>query len=166
MEHYDWSRFVTRININAPEEKLYLAWTTRSGIESWFLRRSEFREPDGSLRGDEEPVQEGDSYTWWWHGYPDSVFETGTILSANGKNAFSFRFGKAGICRVSIREEKGERIVELVQEEIPTDEVSMKNYHLGCKTGWVFYLANLKSILEGGIDLRNRNEQLQEMLNS
>jgi len=53
-----------------------------------------------------------------------------------------------------------------MQEEIPTDEKSMQSFYVGCKTGWTFYLANMKSILEGGIDLRNKNEKLQQMLNS
>jgi hypothetical protein len=32
--------------------------------------------------------------------------------------------------------------------------------------GWVFYLANLKSFPEGGIDLRNKNEKLKSVINS
>jgi hypothetical protein len=42
----------------------------------------------------------------------------------------------------------------------------MRNYHLGCKTGWTFYLANLKSLMEGGIDLRNKNEKIQRVINA
>jgi hypothetical protein len=38
------------------------------------------------------PVQEGDSYTWRWHGYPDDVTQSGKVLKANGKNLFSFSF--------------------------------------------------------------------------
>lgn len=37
---------------------------------------------------------------------------------------------------------------------------------LSCKTGWTSYLANLKSVLEGGIDPRNKNEQLKAVINS
>lgn len=40
MSNYDWSRFVTRINVNAPIEKLYWCWATREGMEYWFLRLS------------------------------------------------------------------------------------------------------------------------------
>ena len=40
---FDWSRFVVRISVKAPDEKLYNAWATRDGIESWFLRLSEFK---------------------------------------------------------------------------------------------------------------------------
>jgi hypothetical protein len=53
-----------------------------------------------------------------------------------------------------------------LQDEIPVNETAMHNWHLGCKTGWTFYLANLKSIYEGGIDLRNKNINLHEVINS
>jgi hypothetical protein len=37
---------------------------------------------------------------------------------------------------------------------------------MGCLGGWTFYLANLKSYLEGGVDLRNKNLALNNMVNS
>lgn len=37
---------------------------------------------------------------------------------------------------------------------------------LAVSVAGTFYLANLKSILEGGVDLRNKNEALKKMLNS
>lgn len=165
-QSYDWSRFTVRINVKAPESRLYHAWATRSGMEHWFLRLAEFKKPSGELRKDEEFVEKGDTYKWLWHGWPDDTVEYGEILGCNGKDQLSFSFGKAGHCHVTIREEEGEKIVELVQDKIPTDEKGMQYYHVGCKTGWTFYLANMKSLYEDGIDLRNRNVKLQEMINS
>jgi uncharacterized protein YndB with AHSA1/START domain len=166
MSNYDWSRFVARVNIKAPAEKLYWCWATREGIEYWFLRLSEYKKPDGILRGHQEPVQKEDSYKWRWHGWSDEVTEHGNILDCNGKDLFKFSFGKAGNCSVSIKEEMGQHIVELVQDNIPDTEEGRLMWHLGCKTGWTFYLANLKSLLEGGIDLRNKDERLQNIINS
>ena len=162
----DWGRFITRINVNAPVESLYNAWATRSGIERWFLRLSEYKKPDGTERKGDEGVATGDSCKWLWHGWPDSVAEYGKILDLNGKDFFKFSFGKAGNVTVTIRNEEGENIVELVQDNIPSDEDSKFTWHIGCKTGWTFYLANLKSILEGGIDLRNKNEKIQQVINA
>ena len=163
---YDWSRFVVRIAIKAPADKLYHAWATREGMEYWFLRLSEYKKPDGAIRGNKEYVEKGDTYKWLWHGWPDDTVEHGTILDCNGKDFFKFSFGKAGNCGVTIKKEEGEMMIELVQDRIPTDEQGMHYWHLGCKTGWTFYLANLKSLYEGGIDLRNKNEKLQQVLNS
>ena len=163
---YDWSRFVVRISINVLADKLYHAWATREGMEYWFLRLSEYKKPDGTIRDDNEYVDKGDTYKWLWHGWPDDTVEYGTILDCNGKDFFKFSFGKAGNCAVTIKKEEGEMMVELVQDNIPTDEQGKHYWHLGCKTGWTFYLANMKSLYEGGIDLRNKNEKLQQVLNS
>lgn len=165
-DSYTWSSFVTRINVNAAPEKLYSLWATRSGMEYWFLRLSEYKTPGGDLRKDNEPAQKNDSYRWRWHGWSDDVTEEGTILECNGKDIFKFSFGKAGNCTVKIKTEHGYTIVELSQDSIPDDDQGKHYWHVGCKTGWTFYLANLKSLCEGGIDLRNKDEHLKNMLNA
>jgi uncharacterized protein YndB with AHSA1/START domain len=166
MSAYNWSRFVTRINVNAPVEKLYWCWATREGMQYWFLRMSEYKKPDGTLRGNNEPVQKGDTYKWRWHGWSDEITEEGKIADANGKDFLKFSFGKAGDCSISIKQEHGYNIVELVQENIPDTDEGRHMWHLGCKTGWTFYLTNLKSLIEGGIDLRNRDEKLKDVVNA
>jgi uncharacterized protein YndB with AHSA1/START domain len=167
MSSFDWSRFSIRINIQSHSiEQLYRAWATKAGIEYWFLRMSEYSDPNGTLRSDDEPVQTGDTYRWRWFGYSDEVTETGEILDCNGTDFFKFRFGKAGDCSVRIYPEQDELIVELLQDNIPTDDKAKENWHIGCKTGWTFYLANMKSMFEGGIDLRNKDERIQDVINS
>lgn len=166
MANFNWNRFETRINVKAPIEKLYNCWATRQGMEEWFLRDCKYFLPDGTLRKKEEPVNKDDTYKWLWFGYDDEVVETGRIIEGNGKDFLKFSFGNGGNCTVTIKMEQGENMVALVQDNIPTDEEGMRNYHLGCKTGWTFYLANLKSIMEGGIDLRNKNENLKDMVNA
>ena len=94
------------------------------------------------------------------------MVEYGEVLDGNGKDVFKFSFGKAGNCTVRIYMEQGETVVELVQDNIPTDEQGMYYWHVGCKTGWTFYMANMKSLYEGGIDLRNKNVNLEQVLNA
>jgi uncharacterized protein YndB with AHSA1/START domain len=165
-QEYDWSSFTVRINIDASKESIYEAWTSQEMLELWFLRLAEFTDGTGNVRGRFDKIEEGDRYKWLWHGYGDDMSETGTILEANGADQLRFTFGKAGNCTVSVTEMAGENIIELRQDHIPTDEAGKKNYHIGCQLGWTFYFANLKSMLEGGIDMRNRNEQLKGMMNS
>jgi hypothetical protein len=167
MSSFDWSSFTVRINIkNNSIEQLYRAWATRGGIEYWFLRMSEYSKADGELRSVDEPVHTGDTYRWRWFGYNDDVTETGEILDCNGKDFFKFRFGNAGNCSVRIYPEQDELIVELLQDNIPTDDRGKELWHIGCKAGWTFYLANMKSMFEGGIDLRNKNEQIQNVVSA
>ena len=163
---YDWTRFVRRIPVTAERQAIYDAWATRKGLESWFLRKAEFRAPNGKALDGLQFAKAGDNYEWLWHGWSDDVVERGEVLEADGKDHFRFSFGKAGIVDVEIKTEGKETIVELTQESIPTDEPSKAMFHLGCSTGWTFYLANLKSILEGGLDLRNKNENLKNLVNS
>ncbi len=166
MPEFDWTTFTVRVPVNAATDELYRCWATRSGMEYWFLRLSEYKKPDGSERGQDEQVQKGDTYRWRWHGWNDEITELGEILECNGRDYFKFSFGKAGNCSVTIKEENEQTLVELLQDQIPDDEQGRQYWHLGCKTGWTFYLANLKSMLEGGLDLRNRDERLKNVINS
>jgi len=167
---YNWSSFIKRISINASVKDIYTMWTTKAGMEKWFLRKCDFTESNGELLFEEAAVQKGNLFTWYWHGWSDETKESGIILNANGTNTLSFTFGQEGaegmMCTVTIYEELGETICEITQENIPTDERGKTYYHIGCMTGWSFYLVNMKSILEGGIDLRNKNEQIKKVVNS
>ena len=162
----DWSRFVVRINIRTSRSRLYEAWASSAGMEAWFLRSCEYTDAGGRLLDPDKFAVRGTSYKFLWHGYTDDTFEFGEVLDANGRDYFRFRFGKAGTCTVRILLAGDELIVELEQEEIPLDEASRMMYHVGCKAGWTFYLTNLKSLMEGGIDLRNTDINLQDMLNA
>ncbi len=161
-----WNHFKLRINVNASIGEVYKAWTTQAGLESWFLRKALFAGSDGKNREPNTPVAEGDSYTWYWHGYPDSVLEKGKVLKANGKDHFVFTFSMNCPVTISIYQEAGETMVELVESELPTDLETIRKHFVGDSGGWVFYLANLKSVLEGGLDLRNKKLELTNVINS
>lgn len=165
MPDFDWSTFSVAINIKSTPDKLYKAWSTRTGMEDWFLRLSEFNRADGSILEPNEEIKSSDTYKWLWHGWPDETVEKGKIIEANGVDLIKFSFGNAGVCTVTIKPYKDEYIVQLKQEDIPDTEEGRQNWHVGCKTGWTFYLANMKSVLEGGIDLRNKDMSMPELLN-
>ena len=162
----DWSKFVIKIYINAPMQTVYDSWAIPERLEQWFLKRALFKDISGNDRAINAAVQVGDTYIWNWHGHPDTMTETGTIVIANQKDCFQFQFGKAGLVMVCLKEVLGQTEMLLTQENIPTDEKNKFNYHVGCSTGWTFYFANLKSILEGGLDLRNKNIELTNVINS
>jgi uncharacterized protein YndB with AHSA1/START domain len=162
----NWSSFKLRIPINAPVDEVYRRWSSSAGLLSWFLREADFKTNEGIPRPANDPLRPGDSYLWRWHGYRDDVTEQGTILSANHTDGISFSFGKAGNVSVKIYTVKDMTMCELEQDNIPTDEQGKEYYYIGCSKGWLFYLTNLKSVLEGGIDLRNRDIELQDVISS
>lgn len=159
-----FSAFKLRVNITTSIETAYKAWATRAGIESWFLRKAIFKDERGKERTGDTAVQENDTYTWLWHGYPDDVSEQGKVLKANGKNLFSFTFSMGCPVTISIYTELDQTIVELVESNLPTDEETIKKHYVGDSRGWIFYLANLKSVLEGGLDLRNKNDKILNVI--
>ena len=166
MSSYDWSKFELRIPINATPEVIYRALATKEGIESWFLREARFFTEESQPRTSTEYIQKGDRYTWLWHGYDDETVEHNDIIDANGHDSMSFVFAGHCIVTITIGMLDSETIVQLTQQNIPTGEDGRINIHLGCMEGWTFYLTNLKSILEGGLDLRNRNMNIGKVINS
>jgi len=163
---YNWREFTKRVPINAPAKSIYDAWTTQQGLESWFLRLSQFTQPNGVVRPKNKQVEAGDKYKWLWFGYPDDVFEENEILMANGWDQLQFVFTAGCIVTVSVKQEEGVAICELKQEMPMEDENQQQYYFIECSSGWGFYLTNLKSVLEGGLDLRNKNARLNKVITS
>jgi uncharacterized protein YndB with AHSA1/START domain len=164
MKNFDWTQFKRQIAIEAPMQLIYNAWAIPEEIERWFLSQTEYKNIKGESVLRNEKTKEGDVYDWQWYLYP--IHEKGKITQANGKDHYQFTF--ADNCIVDIRLEAYEKgtIVSLTQKDIPTDDDSKVNVRLGCHTGWSFYMVNLKSIYEGGLDLRNRDPKLKPMLNT
>ncbi len=163
---HKWSSFTLRVAIKADPQRIYDAWATQAGLERWFLRKAEFTNSDGTKRERSAHVQKGDVFEWLWFGYGDDTVERREVLEANGHNLFRFIFSGGCTVTIIIKHELGETLVELKQENIPLDEDPKMNLCLGCSNGWTFYMANLKSILEGGIDLRNKNDKIASVINA
>lgn len=145
---------------NTDIRSLYEAWATGEGLEKWFLRKANFYVVAGRQREPEEFILKEDVYEWYWEGWDDSAMEKGEILEANGADQIKFTFAKGTIVTVDLYSRNGMSIVELTQENIPEEPDPTKNLYIQCQTGWLFYMANLKSILEGGVDLRNKKLEL------
>ncbi len=175
MSTYDWKQFIKRIPIKASPKAIYDAWATQQGLESWFLRLAQFFKEDGTIRPKNSYIEAGDRYIWRWFGYSDAATEEEKILAANGWDMVQFGFSGGCIVTVSIIQEEGETICRLVQDmPMPArpgdsggeNEKEQQHLYIECGKGWAFYLTNLKSILEGGLDLRNKNIKLGNLVNS
>jgi len=159
----DWSQFTRRIAINADPKTLFEFWTSQTQLEKWFLSLATFLDRNQRVKNKTDQISAGDTYKWRWHG-SDEIAE-GEVLESNGLDKLKFTF-LGCIVDVKITTEHDEYIVNIIQSEIATDQSSRMNYYVECTRGWTFYLANLKSIAEGGIDLRNRNKSLKQVINS
>ncbi|MGB7068667.1 MAG: hypothetical protein WBD22_04175 [Pyrinomonadaceae bacterium] len=68
--------------------------------------------------------------------------------------------------QVALAEDAGETVCELRQLMTQETEEEKVYCFIECGLGWTFYLTNLKSFLEGGIDLRNKNDNLHGVINA
>ncbi len=163
---YNWKQFTKRIPIKASAKAIYDAWATQQGLESWFLRLAQFTKADGSSRPKNNHVEAGDRYKWLWFGYDDSATEEREIISANGWDQLKFSFSGGCVVTVSIKQEDSETLCELVQDMPMEDVTEQQHFFIECGSGWGFYMANLKSVLEGGLDLRNKNVNIGRVINA
>jgi uncharacterized protein YndB with AHSA1/START domain len=160
----DFSEFKLRVNIRTPIENAYRAWATPAGLQSWFIGKTVFTSKDGMVRTGEELLKEGDEYSIYFNAEPDVVKLRGKVLKANDKDLFSFTFSKGCPVTISIFTEHGETIIQLLESNLPTDEETIRKHFVGDTKGWIFYLVNLKSVLEGGLDLRNKNIEIRNVI--
>lgn len=158
-----WNEFKLRVNINSSTDAAYRSWATPAGLESWFLRQAGFYR-NGQRLPAQNLIEAGDTYEWRWYGYPDEVTERGKVLLANGSDRFVFTFSLGCPVTISVYTECDEVIVELVESNLPTDEKMILQHYVGDSKGWLFYLTNLKSVLEGGLDLRNKKTALTNVI--
>ncbi|KYG80797.1 SRPBCC family protein [Roseivirga echinicomitans] len=164
MKNFNWESFTQKIAVQSSLSELYDAWTVSEKIEKWFLSEATFYNSNGEALTPNQHVSQGGSYKWQWFLFDD--VEKGRITQANGSDFLQFTF--AGECLVDIKLTQVDDtvMVELTQKNIPTDDNSKQGIRLGCASGWAFFLVNLKSVYEGGLDLRNKNESLKGMLNN
>ena len=164
MKNFNWSKFSKRIFVNTELETAYNAWTKSAELEKWFLSKASFTTKENKKILPTENTVSGSVYKWNW--FAQNHYEKGTIINANGIDRIEFTF--AGNCKVLVElsKEENQTLVKLTQTEIPLDNNSKKNIRLGCAFGWTFYLLNLKSVLEGGLDLRNKDTELIGVINN
>lgn len=161
----EWKDFTRRIYVSAPIKTLFGAWATSAGLENWFLESAVFFSPDGTKKDSSELIREGDTYKWKWFGY--DLISKGKVIEINDKDHMKFTFGEnEEIIHLDFIE-KGDRVlIELRQYQKHPELEDRKRVYVGCYGGWTYHLANLKSVYEGGLDLREKNPDIDNLINS
>lgn len=159
----DWTSFTLQIAVKSDMETVWRAWSTSQGMEAWFLEKCHYYDKQNLVVAPDVESESGGTYNFRWYLY--DIEEQGKITEVVPFKLFQFTF--AGDCLVDIMfETKQDHVVVVLrQHNIPTDEKSKFSIRIGCLEGWTFYLANLKSILEGGIDLRGKIAGLRGLNN-
>ena len=150
-ESYDWSRFDIVFYYDQAPEEVFRAWTTPAGLTSFFIDRATFTGPDGAERAGQETTVAGDRYRWdWRHPY----WLEGDVTRVVADQELGFTFGSMQVS-VHFAAVEGKTELHLVQSGIPDSPDGRVFGHLNCRSCWIFFLTNLKSVLDTGTDLRD-----------
>lgn len=151
MSDYDWSQFHVHMYYLAPIDEVFRRFSTSAGMESFYVKRARFEGPHGVARKPDEMVQAGDNYKFE---YVHDFRHPGRILEVEPNRLVKFTFGMPTV-EVRFREVNGATEVDLHQTGCPTDEQSKLWLHLNCRSCWIYFLTNLRSVLAGGPDVRD-----------
>jgi hypothetical protein len=153
-ESYDWSKFEIFMYVQGDLEKIYDKWATSSGLKAFFIREATFTNANGRVKSKDIRFEADDSYEWlWWH---NDYRSKGKILRANAPKTISFSFGSSEVQLDFSNTRHGVQI-RLVQTKIQVSETEKVHTHLDCRSGWIYFLCNLKANVEHGIDIRQKN---------
>ena len=153
---YDWSKFEITYYYNAHITRVFRTFTESQGLESFFIARSVYTDQQGAVRDEHEQPRAGDTYQWQFR---QAFSVSGTISEIKQKQQFSFSFGPMQV-DVYFRVLGNQTEVHLVQSNIPDTKSGKVFGHLNCRSCWVFFMTNLTSILDYGVDLRDENPDL------
>lgn len=135
---YDWSQFKQSVAVAAPVEKVFKMWSDPKLLRKWFLSDAKME------------LKRNGRFEWEWLG---GIKEYGKILGVRKPSKLSFTFA-GSVCDVTMRKDRRGTLLTLHQHEIPVTDKYKAGVHLSCSCGWTFFLTNLKTFLEYGIDLR------------
>lgn len=167
MESYDWTQFHVHMFYRAPLTEVFDRFATGAGLASFYIRNGTFTAPDGTIRPPDERFATGDSYHFdylhdYAHGGVVHAVEDGRLVSFSfGPCDVTIRFrsvdGVVGSGEVVERPDGGGTFteVDLHQTSCPTEDPERAWLHLNCRSCWIYFMTNLRSVLAGGPDIRD-----------
>ena len=151
MDSFDWSQFHVRMYYLAPLERVFRYFSTAEGLESFFIYKANHTSQDGTIRKADEQVQAGDSYHWTYLHYYD---HGGKFLLVETNRLVRFTFGAMTV-DIHFREVEGATEVDLHQTNCATTDPDRAWQHLNCRSCWIYFMTNLRSVIAGGPDIRD-----------
>ncbi|MEO8664169.1 MAG: SRPBCC domain-containing protein [Ignavibacteria bacterium] len=161
-KNFSKEKFTHGIYLNAPAERVFEIIATPSGITKWFIGKAKYYYKDMNIRLGNEVIQKGDSYLWTW--LNKDLELKGIITAVDENKIFQFTFSPLYIVTIKINSEGNKTMLTLKQEYQESAVMDEFNF-INCCTCWVFFLTNLKSVIEHGIDLREAEADDEMLVN-
>ena len=160
--NFNLTEFHHSIYIDSSVDTVYNAVASARGICKWFMGSAVYTDIAGNER--ESSLNAGIGDTFHWHWLEKDLSITGTILDAVENEKFSFTFGVLFEVTVTLIEHNGR--TKLTLSQCYASGSTQNDFaHINCCTCWVFFLTNLKSILEHNTDLRETLADDESLIN-
>ena len=161
-KNFNMSSFTHGIYLNSPVEKVFVFAATPSGIVKWFIGKAKYYYKDMNIRLGNEFVKKGDSFLWTW--LNKDLELKGIVTESVENKTFQFTFSPLYIVTLNFYSQNNKTKLTLTQEYQESATRNDFNY-INCCTCWVFFLTNLKSVIENGIDLREKDINDEMLVN-
>jgi uncharacterized protein YndB with AHSA1/START domain len=163
---HDWTSFDVYLYLDAAPADVLRYWQTVEGFTRFFVAEMTAELTAGDDHGDEVDASMLTSGTMLTRMLtPGTLYRWRGIHDYAGKGRFvevtdeavEFTFGGRYHVRVSVTSQGSGTCLHLRQSGIGDEEGERVSGSLNCRSCWIYFLVNLKSVIEFGIDLRDRN---------
>ena len=150
-KNFNLQSFTHSIYLNKPVNEAFDFIALAGGFTKWFIGEASFVSPEGEKRSANDYVQREDNYELKWQ---NKDFSTkGIVLDVQKNELLSFTFGSLFNVTITLKGDNSRTLITLTQKynegAVPNDFA-----HINCCVCWVFFMTNLKSVIENGTDLR------------
>jgi hypothetical protein len=150
---YDWSQFHVRMYYLASLPEVFRRFSTAEGLESFFIHKAIHTSADNIPRSSNEQIQTGDHYHWT---YIHDFAHDGRFECVETNQLVQFTFGEMNVC-ITFQHIGDATEIDLHQTNCATTDPKRAWQHLNCRSCWIYFMTNLRSILAGGPDVRDHN---------
>jgi uncharacterized protein YndB with AHSA1/START domain len=159
--NFNMNEFSHSILLNAPLEEVFRYSATPNGLTKWFIGAAEYTHSGKPVPG-EELISTGDTYNWKW--LAKDFETTGKVVEVIKDERLKFTFGSMFEITISVAAENNRTRFTLTQN-YTAGAVKNDFAHINCCVCWAFFITNLKSVIEHGIDLRETVSQDEYLVN-
>ena len=158
---FNMDSFIHAIILNASPEEVFEYVATSSGIVKWFIGKAKYFYKDSHIRLGNEKAQKGDSFLWNW--LNKDLELKGVVTESTDNKEFSFTFSPLFLVSIELTGTDDNKTRMTLKQEYQESASKNDFSYINCCTCWVFFMTNLKSVIEHGIDLREK-EAVDEMM--
>ncbi|MBK9331286.1 MAG: SRPBCC domain-containing protein [Ignavibacteria bacterium] len=161
-KNFSSEEFSHGILLNASPEEVFTYLSTGTGISKWFIGSAKYYYGDKSIRLGNETAGKGDSFLWTW--LNKDLELKGHVTGSEKGKSFGFTFGPSFLVDINLTE-SGKRSKLTLTQKYQDSAVKNEFAYINCCVCWVFFLTNLKSVIENNIDLRETEADNELLVN-